>query len=209
MPVDEFGGDWTAEKLERVGKYLAAYTVIFARNPKAQKLIPTYVDALAGTGYRTKPPRLDAQTALFEELAEPEAEALLKGSAHIALEVKPPFKRYIFIEQDAKRASELEKLKQQFPEKAAHVTIVREDANTYLRAWCQQTDWRMCRAVMFLDPYGMQVDWSLIEAIAKTRAVDLWILFPLGIAVNRLLIKAELPPEKWAEVLTRILGTEN
>ena len=81
MPVDEFGGDWTAEKLERVRKYLAAYTVIFARNPKAQKLIPIYVDAFAGTGYRTKPPRLDAQTTLFEELAEPEAEAFLKGSA--------------------------------------------------------------------------------------------------------------------------------
>jgi three-Cys-motif partner protein len=208
MPVDEFGGDWTAEKLERVRKYLAAYTVIFARNPKAQKLIPIYVDAFAGTGYRTKPPRLDAQTALFEELAEPEAEAFLKGSARIALEVDPPFKQYVFIEQDAARAQELEKLKQQFAERAPLVNIVREDANTYLKAWCKRTDWRICRAVMFLDPYGMQVDWSLIEAIAKTRAVDLWILFPLGVAVNRLLTKAELPPEKWAQALTRILGTE-
>jgi three-Cys-motif partner protein len=208
MPVDEFGGDWTAEKLERVRKYLAAYTVIFARNPKAQKLIPIYVDAFAGTGYRTKPPRLDAQTALFEELAEPEAEAFLKGSARIALEVDPPFKQYVFIEQDAARAQELEKLKQQFAERAPCVNIVREDANTYLKAWCKRTDWRICRAVMFLDPYGTQVDWSLIEAIAKTRAVDLWILFPLGVAVNRLLAKADLPPEKWAQALTRILGTE-
>lgn len=33
---------------------------------------------------------------------------------------------------------------------------------------------------MFLDPYGMQVDWATIEAIAKTKAIDLWILFPLG-----------------------------
>jgi len=208
MPVDEFGGDWTAEKLERVRKYLAAYTVIFARNPKAQKLIPIYVDAFAGTGYRTKPPRLDAQTALFEELAEPESEAFLKGSARIALEVEPPFKQYVFIEQEAARAQELEKLKLQFPDKATCVTIVREDANTYLKEWCKRTDWRAYRAVMFLDPYGMQVDWSLIEAIANTRAVDLWILFPLGIAVNRLLTKAELPPKKWAEALTRILGTE-
>ena len=130
MPVDEFGGDWTAEKLERVRKYLAAYTVIFARNLKAQKLTPIYVDAFAGTGYRTKPPRLDAQTALFEELAEPEAEAFLKGSARIALEVDPPFKQYVFIEQDAGRAQELEKLKQQFAERAPRVNIVREDANT-------------------------------------------------------------------------------
>ena len=208
MSVDEFGGDWTAEKLERVRKYLAAYTVIFARNPKAQKLMPIYVDAFAGTGYRTKPPRLDAQTALFEELAEPESEAFLKGSARIALEIEPPFKQYVFIEQEAARAQELEKLKLHFPDKATCVTIVREDANTYLKEWCKRTDWRACRAVMFLDPYGMQVDWSLIEAIAKTRAVDLWILFPLGVAVNRLLKRAELPPKKWAEALTRILGTE-
>jgi three-Cys-motif partner protein len=208
MPVDEFGGDWTAEKLEWVRKYLAAYTIIFARNPKAQKLISIYVDAFAGTGYRTKPPRLDAQTALFQELAEPESEAFLKGSARIALEVEPPFKQYVFIEQEAARAQELEKLKLQFPDKATCVTIVREDANTYLKEWCKRTDWRACRSVMFLDPYGMQVDWSLIEAIANTRAVDLWILFPLGIAVNRLLTKAELPPKKWAEALTRILGTE-
>ena len=178
MPVDEFGGDWTAEKLERVRKYLAAYTVIFARNPKAQKLIPIYVDAFAGTGYRTKPPRLDAQTTLFEELAEPEAEAFLKGSARIALDVEPPFKQYLFIEQDAARAQELERLKQHFAERAARVKIVQEDANRYLKDWCKQTDWRICRAVMFLDSYGMQVDWSLIESIARTRAIDLWILSP-------------------------------
>ena len=140
MPVDEFGGDWTAEKLERVRKYLAAYTIIFARNPKAQKLISIYVDAFAGTGYRTKPPRLDAQTALFQELAEPESEAFLKGSARIALEVAPPFKQYVFIEQEAARAQELEKLKLQFPDKATCVTIVREDANTHLKEWCKRTE---------------------------------------------------------------------
>lgn len=114
----------------------------------------------------------------------------------------------MFIEQDAGRAQELEKLKQRFSERAPRVHIVREDANKYIQGWCKRTDWRICRAVMFLDPYGMQVDWSLIEAIARTQAVDLWILFPLGVAVNRLLTKAELPPEKWAQALTRILGTE-
>jgi len=208
MPVHEFGGGWTAEKLERVRKYLAAYTTIFARNPRAQKLIPIYVDAFAGTGYRTKPPRLDSQTTLFTELAEPEADAFLKGSAQIALEVEPSFKKYVFIEQDAEHAQELEKLKLQFPQKASVIQIVQEDANAYLTRWCTDTDWRNCRAVVFLDPYGMQVNWSLIEAIAKTQGVDLWILFPLGVAVNRLLTKGEPPPAAWADALTRILGTE-
>jgi three-Cys-motif partner protein len=62
---------------------------------------------------------------------------------------------------------------------------------------------------MFLDPYGMQVEWSLIEAIARTEAVDLWVLFPLGVAVNRLLTRVEPPSGKWAQALTRMLGTED
>lgn len=68
-------------------------------------------------------------------------------------------------------------------------------------------DWRQWRAVVFLDPYGMQVDWSLIERLAETRAIDLWILFPLGQAVIRLLKRKEPPPEEWADALTRIFGT--
>jgi hypothetical protein len=51
------------------------------------------------------------------------------------LEVEPPFKRYLFIEQDAARAQELEALKQQFVERAGRIEIVQQDANTYLRAW--------------------------------------------------------------------------
>jgi len=31
---------------------------------------------------------------------------------------------------------------------------------------------------------------------------------PLGVAVNRLLTRTELPPKKWAQALTRILGTD-
>lgn len=208
MATHEFGGDWTTEKLHCLRRYLAAYTTIFARNPRAQNLTPIYVDAFAGTGYRAKPPRLDPHMPLFTELTEPEADNFLKGSARIALDVEPPFKRYIFVEQDAERARELHELKRQFRQKAPGVEIVQQEANSYLKEWCARTDWRVFRAVVFLDPYGMQVNWSLIEAIAKTQAVDLWILFPLGVAVNRLLTKAEPPPTEWAQALTRILGTQ-
>lgn len=203
----EFGGDWTKEKLERIRKYLQAYTTIFASNPKARMLTTTYVDAFAGTGYRTHPQRLDDQTVLFEELSEPASVNFLKGSARIALEVKPPFNRYIFIEKDSERAAELEKLKQEFPQKASDISIVQSDANTYLISWCKATDWKRNRAVVFLDPYGMEVEWSLIEAIARTQAIDLWLLFPLGVAVNRLLTRSGPPPEPWAQRLDRIFGT--
>jgi three-Cys-motif partner protein len=84
----EFGGSWTAEKLERVRKYLSAYTTIFRKQSWA---ITTYVDAFAGAGHRvdsTKEEPVDQENAEF-----------LKGSARIALEVEPPFNNYLFIEQ--------------------------------------------------------------------------------------------------------------
>ncbi len=33
-----FGGDWTEQKLERLQKYLKAYTTIFTKNERAQSL---------------------------------------------------------------------------------------------------------------------------------------------------------------------------
>lgn len=203
----EFGGDWTRKKLDRLRKYLKAYTTIFNSNPRARKLTTTYVDAFAGTGYWAHPQRLDDQTVLFEELGQQESLDFIKGSARIALEIEPPFQRYIFIERDSRRVAELEALKEEFPQKASAISIVQSDANIYLPNWCEETDWFKNRAVVFLDPYGMEVEWSTIEAIAKTQAIDLWLLFPLGVAVNRLLTRSSVPPEPWARRLDRMFGT--
>jgi three-Cys-motif partner protein len=62
---------------------------------------------------------------------------------------------------------------------------------------------------MFLDPYGMQVEWKTIEAVAMTKAIDLWLLFPLGIGVNRLLTKSGDIPDSWRRRLDMLLGTED
>jgi len=44
----------------------------------------------------------------------------------------------------------------------------------------------------------MQVEWKTIEAIARTKAIDLWLLFPIGMGVSRLLKNdGEIdPPER-------------
>ncbi len=76
-----FGGNWTADKLERVRKYLKAYMTIFSGNEKARKLTPIYVDAFAGTGYCTPASQPPPDNPLFPELEEPETRAFLKGSA--------------------------------------------------------------------------------------------------------------------------------
>ena len=201
----QFGGPWTEEKLTRLTKYLSAYTTIFASNPKAATLKTLYVDAFAGTGYRSSSETEPLTLTLFED---EEAKAFQRGSATIALETVPSFDTYLFIDEAPEHVHELEALKQQFPDKAKKVSVIQEEANTFLARWCQETDWRTHRAVVFLDPYGMEVAWSTIAGLAQTKAVDLWILFPLGQGVNRLLTRSHPPTGAWADRLTRVFGTD-
>jgi len=204
---DKFGGNWTEEKLKRLKKYLLEYTKIFAKSSKARYFHTIYVDAFAGTGYRDISKSGNIHDIMFPELAEEDTQEFLKGSASIALEIEPPFNEYLFIESDPEKSEELQKLKSKFPHLADRIKIETKDANKYLRQWCDETNWNRFRAVVFLDPYGMQVEWSLIEAIAHTKAIDLWLLFPLGVAINRMLTRNEPPPPAWEQALTRILGT--
>ncbi len=204
--VAEFGGGWTEEKLERLEKYLEAYSRIFNRNRKARFYNTLYVDAFAGSGYIRRTGTSDPQRNIFEEPDAPEINQYIEGSAVRALGVEPGFGRYVFIERNSARCEELQKLSSKFPGK--NICVKNDDANHYLQKWCGETDWGRTRAVVFLDPYGMEVEWKSIEAIARTKAIDLWFLFPLGIGIMRLLTSTEPPPEAWAKVLTRALGTD-
>lgn len=202
MQGHRFGGNWTEDKLLRLRKYLSAYTTIFTSNERASYLTTIYVDAFAGTGQRAAPSPDSPTPLLFDN----DAEELKKGSAVIALENNPPFDRFLFIERKAEFARQLDDLRERFPERASRIEIRQGEANQRLQQWAAETDWRIHRAVVFLDPYGMEVEWSTIESLAKTKAIDLWILFPLGQAVIRLLTKQ--PPEgPWADRLTQFFGT--
>lgn len=87
------------------------------------------------------------------------------------------------------------------------IILVNADANAYLTDLCLNYNWSRNRAVLFLDPFGMQVNWTTIEAIAKTGAIDLWYLFPLGVAVNRLLKRDGAINEPLRERLNKLFGT--
>jgi len=198
-----FGGRWTDEKLERVRKYLVEY----ARIMRKRRYRFAYIDAFAGTGYRVADEPDSDAAFLFPELFEVETRRFLDGSARIALRSEPRFTEYIFIERRKTRCTELASLRQEFPDKAADITIAQEDANSYLRRLCAERDWERHRAVLFLDPYGMQVEWETLASVGSTHAIDLWLLFPLGIAVNRLLAKDGEIPESWIARLDRMFGT--
>ena len=197
-----FGGDWTEDKLERVRKYLAAYVRVL----KDKRFRFAYIDAFAGTGYRTETKSKNDRALLFPELADEEPQGFLEGSTRIALQVKPRFHKYIFIEQDPKRYAALEQLKAEFPALKDDIILENREANDYLQDLCLNRNWAPRRAVMFLDPFGMQVRWATIEAIAKTQAIDLWILFPLGIAVNRMIPKSGKMSAAWRQKLDIMFG---
>ncbi len=198
-----FGGDWTQEKLKRLQKYLAAYMQIMHKRPYFKV---AYIDAFAGTGYRTPKRSTHIGEALFPEFAEAEQQ-FLDGSARIALQTQPPFNTYIFVEKDPRYARELVTLREEYPQ--FDIRIVNAEANAYLQDLCENRRWEKHRAVLFLDPYGMQVEWRTIEAIAHTQAIDLWLLFPLGMAVNRLLRRDGEIDEAYSKRLDAIFGTHD
>jgi three-Cys-motif partner protein len=198
---DEFGGAWTQQKLEALGKYLQAYTRIFKTNPQAKYYSISYVDAFAGTGTIRG---LDAG-GLIPELKQTE-EQFRKGSVKRALEVDPTFDEYIFIEKSAEKCKQLEQIAKSVPDRS--IRIINEDANSAILKWCRALNPRRQRAVVFLDPFGASVRWEVIAALGATGAVDLWVLFPY-FAINRMLVRDRKPDKSWSQRLTEVFGTPN
>jgi three-Cys-motif partner protein len=201
-----FGGDWTSRKLAVIAAYLTSYTTALKNAPFKK----AFIDAFAGTGYR-RPRRNESdgavQPVLFPDLAADAPQALLDGSARLALQTVPRFDKYIFIERNEDRSVALKNLKVEFPAMAADIHIRAGDANAELQALCR-LNWSGHRAVLFLDPYGMQVEWKTIEAVAATKAIDMWLLFPLGMGINRVLTKSGDIPASWRSRVDVLLGNE-
>lgn len=192
-PLQTFGGDWTEQKLDRLGKYLLAYRKIFSANRRARFFETWYVDAFAGTGERS-------------EGDDPEELEYRQGSALRALALADPFDHYLFIEKSADRLAELRRnVEERAADRLPRCTFRCGDANEELQQWKSQRDWHRERAVVFLDPFGAQVNWSTVQLLGTTRAIDLWYLFPLS-AVLRLLKRQGDIPESWRARLTELFG---
>lgn len=213
--VHAFGGDWTSTKLKIIERYLAAYTRALQHKPTAERPFrKVYMDAFAGTGYRTarRDDELNQpdQTLLLPDLAGDEPQGLRDGSARLALKCDPPFEHYVFIERSPERCEQLAALRSEFPMLSNAIDVRQGDANTEIQKLCgDKQRWRDERAVLFLDPYGMQVEWDTIAAVAATKAIDMWLLFPLGIGVVRLLKNTGDIPAAWRHRLDLLLGRKD
>lgn len=169
-----FAGAHTVAKLEAIEKYLHAYQTALKR----QNFTTVFFDAFAGTG--ELPTGFDGQL-LATVLDKDE---IVEGSARRALQVSPPFHRYIFVEKMKGKAEELLRLKDEFSDKSDRIEILHGDANDELISFCGKTNWKSTRAVVFLDPFGNQVRWETLEILAR-HPIDLWYLFPSQLGVNR------------------------
>lgn len=180
----QFGGEWTEEKLTIIKKYLSFY-VNALKNNKFKKI---YIDAFAGSG-----------KALLKDGKE------VDGSALISLSLD--FDHYYFIELDTERLNNLNNLiNERYPNKKAKVTIIKGDCNNELISILRSLT-KYQRGVMFLDPYAMELNWSVLEEANKTGVLDIWYLFPIN-AVIRQMPKNGNISCKMKNKLDLILGTD-
>jgi three-Cys-motif partner protein len=203
-----FGGPWTEIKLDAVEYYLKCYTTALKR--VGFQLF--YIDAFAGTGTRTSE---RVEGGLFDGGGPLRTvRETLAGSALRALAVGPAFDRLLFIEKDPKRCEALDEIRAMHP--GRHIEIIPGDANAVLCDLVRQEPWvrrdqSSVRGVVFLDPYSLQVDWKTLQALASTRILDVWYLFPIrdvirqlahdfnGIGPKELMLDRMLGPE-WREL---------
>jgi three-Cys-motif partner protein len=192
---NQFGGDWTEQKIKIVYDYAKAYLQIMKEHPYWKTI---YFDGFAGTG------------EIVKERAGVELK-IIEGASRKILSINDPisFDIYYFVELDEQKAKTLgETIKKEYPNKKAFV--VAEDCNNKLISMAGFLNNRIKakdihKALCFIDPFGMQINWSSLEAL-KGLGVDLWILVPTGVGANRLLKKNGDISDAWLKKLENFLG---
>ena len=181
-------GDWSELKLEIVEKYGAAYTKAFAKQKGLKKY---YIDAFSGAGVHVSK-RTGGQ---------------VEGSPARALKVSPPFDYFYFIDMN--------------PEKTAHlatlchgrrdVDIVTDNATSYLTNKLLPTIQykKYNRALCLLDPYGLHLDWEVMFQAGQSKAIDLFLNFPvMDMNRNAIWHAPENAPKDGIERMNRFWGDE-
>lgn len=202
--INRFGASHTVQKLNCVKGFLDGWAIAMSKQGHFNK---RYIDAFSGSGhfeFASSEESDGSQPNLIEEATI--SREFVDGSALLALDVQPPFDRVDLVEKDPSVASELRSAVQEANVK--NVTIHVEDANLALPRICADFD-RIDRSVVFLDPFGAQLNWSTITSIAETKAADVWYLLPVSI-INRMMARDPSKiPDGWAARISDCFGTED
>lgn len=190
--MNKFGGNWTKSKIEILVEYARSYLTIM-KNRKFYHLM--YFDGFAGSGFIIKDNKTKVEVTV--------------GAAIRIIQLNEPrsFDSYYFVEKDVQNFKLLEENTQKsFPDKSIHV--IREDCNKKivdLANFLRNPKNKNWRTLMYIDPCGMQLEWRSIECL-RELPIDIWVLVPTGLGVNRLLKKNGDISEAWMEKLELFLG---
>jgi three-Cys-motif partner protein len=193
-PQEGWGGDWTERKADMVVDYAKAYLTIM-KNRTYWKLL--YFDGFAGDTSKSDDGKIDIDVYFSAAIR------ILK------IEGSRTFDMHYLVELDSKNAKNLENyIKQNFPKR--DIYVVKEDCNKKLidlAKYLRSQRGNRVKVLAFIDPYGMEVKWESIK-ILKGLPIDMWILVPTGIGVNRLLKRDGNISEAWVKKLSTFLGMD-
>lgn len=194
--MNQFGGDWTENKIEILSEYAKAYLTIMNKYADQFNWTLLYFDGFPGSGRITKGNDEDLK--------------IIIGAAIRILEIDYPrsFDMYYFVEKEPENFKLLqENTKCRFPEKKIYV--VETDCNSKIQDMSKFLLRRKnFRTLAYIDPCGMQLNWNSLEALEKL-SVDAWILVPTGMGVNRLLKKDGKISDAWIKKLEVFLGMDS
>ncbi|MGC8770003.1 MAG: three-Cys-motif partner protein TcmP [Brevinematia bacterium] len=204
-----WGGSWTDQKLDAFEAYVSSYLTIMHATRKKYEGWPReiiYFDGFAGSGSKNLSSENNTLNTLSDLLSEfgitINEQNLYKGSCERVVRMERKFDKYYFVDTEQKALEQLKNKLQSENIDINNCNFICGDVNQkiekFIEAWNNQKT-----ALILLDPFGMQVNWNTIEKM-KDKRIDLWILVPSGVIINRLLDnKGEL---KHIELLERHLG---
>lgn len=184
-------GRWSEEKLDLLTKYLKAYSVIMNEQKEQWLRAYYYIDAFAGS-VRPK--------------SKEDEQRYIDGSPLRALQIEPPFDGYWFVDVSPRRVERIQKLCEEFP--GRKINIRQGNCNEIL---CNEIASEIPysskkRAFVFLDPYGLQVDWETVQELANIRTCDIFVNFSV-MGVIRLLPRDHPPKLEVTEQLSKVMGS--
>lgn len=198
--MNYFGGDWTKIKIEILVEYAKAYLTIM-KSRSYFKLL--YFDGFAGSGEIIKVSD-DPEKGIYDV-------DITIGAARRIIEIDKPrsFDEYYFVEKKPANFKLLKgNTKDAFPKN--RIFAIQEDCNKKLldlANYLRNPKNKNYRTLAYIDPCGMQVEWRSIECL-RGLPMDIWILVPTGLGVNRLLKNNGQISEAWLERLEKFLGME-
>ncbi len=170
-------------------KYGVAYSKILNKRPR---LHHSYIDAFAGAGAH-----VSRTTRKF-----------VLGSPLNALAVEPPFEEYHFIDIDGTKVGALRRAVGE----RTDVRIYEGDCNELLlNTIFPRVRWKdFHRALCLLDPYGLHLDWRVIETAGKMQSLEIFLNFPvLDMQRNILLLDPSKAKVEQVERMNRFWGDES